>query len=162
MTGYACDRCPLAFEVGYVAYWDLSGGCVNYVCRHCGTMHKIEHLRCQPDMLYSAMGPVLAMIEEPLDTGNGKWPTAPRLPISDDSWRLIGPLPTAEEYLQGFFVIPRRGQAVVLEEIACGYCGRIGGLVSHEWPLNANGRWPWFEENCPVCSGLLRFVYVSS
>jgi hypothetical protein len=28
MTGYVCDRCPLAFEVGYYRYWDLSGGFV--------------------------------------------------------------------------------------------------------------------------------------
>jgi hypothetical protein len=162
LTGYVCDRGPLAFEVGYYGYWDLSGGCVKYVCCHCGTMHKIEHLQRQPDTLYAAPGPVRAMVEEPLDTGDGQTHTTPRLPITDDSWRLVGPLPTAEEFLQGLFILPRRAQAVALDRVACGHCGRVGGLVSREWPLSAAGEWPAFGENCPVCTGPLRWVYVDT
>ena len=162
MTGYVCDRCPLAFEVGYYAYWDLSGGCVKYVCRHCGTMHKIEHLQRQPDRLYAAPGPIRAMVEELVDAGGGKTDAVLRLPLKDDEWRLLGPLPTAEEFLQGLFILPLRAQAVALERIACGHCKRVGGLVSREWPLTAAGEWPAFGESCPVCTGSLRWVYVDT
>lgn len=160
MNCYACDRCPLAFEVGYYGYWDLSGGCVKYVCRHCGTMHKIEHVQRQPDMLYAADGPIRALVEERLEMGDGQTHTSLRLPIRDSSWKLIGPLPTAEEFLQGMFILPRRAQAVALERVACDYCKQVGGLVSHEWPLSASGEWPAFGESCPLCMGLLRCVYV--
>jgi hypothetical protein len=162
VTGYVCESCPLAFEVGYYGYWDLSGGCVKYVCRHCGTMHKIEHLQGQSDLLYAAEGPIRAMVEIPLDTGNDQSHTSLHLPIKDDSWRLVGPLPTAEEFLEGRFILPQRAQAVELGQVACAHCKSVGGLLSREWPLSAAGNWPAFGDCCPVCQGHLRWVYVDT
>jgi hypothetical protein len=162
VTGYVCDRCPLAFEVGYYGYWDLSGGSVTYVCRHCGTMHKIEHLERQLHQLYTAPGPIRAMVEVVLDTGDGRVHTSPGLPLTDDSWQLVGPLPTAQKFLQGWFILPERAQAVALERVPCAHCQGLGGLVSHEWPLSAAGTWPCFGESCPVCAGPLRLVYVDT
>jgi hypothetical protein len=162
MTGYARDRCPLAFEIGYYGYWDLSGGCVKYICRHCGTMHKIEHLQRQSDMLYAVDGPVRSMVEVPVESADGETHKLLRLPITHESWRLVGPLPTAAEFLQGLFILPRRAQAVMLDRIPCAHCQRVGGLVSREWPLSAAGTWPAFGESCPVCRGPLRWVYVET
>jgi hypothetical protein len=162
VIGYVCDRCPLAFEVGWYGYWDLSGGCVKYICRHCGTMHKIEHLQLQPDMLYKAPGPVRAMVEVPFESVGGETHTMTRLPITDESWCLVGPLPTAAEYLKGMFILPDRAQAIALDCLACAHCGVVGGLVSSEWPLSAAGTWPAFGECCPVCVGPLQWVYVDT
>jgi len=162
MTGYVCDRCPLAFEVGYYGYWDLSGGCVKYVCCHCGTMHKIEHLQQQPDMLYAALGPIRAMTEVPFEMPDGKTHASLHLPLAEDSWRLVGPLPTAEEYMQGLFILPDRAQAVSRERVGCGYCGLAGGLLSNEWPSGDYGEHPAFGDNCPVCQGLVHVVYVDT
>lgn len=162
MTGYVCEHCPLAFEVGYYVYWDLSGGCVKYVCRYCGTMHKIEHKERLPDMLYALDGPIRAMVEVPLHTCVGESVLVTQLPITEDSWRLVGPLPTAETYLRGFFVVPHRAQAVRLDRLACVHCGRIGGLVSREWPLDADAKWPSFGDQCPVCQSPLRWVYIDT
>ena len=152
MNAYICENCPLAFEVGWYGYWDLPGGCVTYVCSHCGTMHKIEHLEQQPDMLYAVDGPTREMVEEPLNTCDGL-----RLPIS--AWRLVGPLPTAAVFLKGWFILLTRAQAVALDQVTCAHCERVGGLVSLEWPLTPAGE-PVLRENCPVCMGTLRFMYL--
>jgi hypothetical protein len=72
MNGYVCNNCPLAFEVGYYGYWELSGGCVRYVCRHCGTMHQIEHLQNQPDMLFAVAGPIRSMVEDTFVSYDGE------------------------------------------------------------------------------------------
>jgi hypothetical protein len=162
MTGYVCDSCPLAFEVGWYGYWDLSGGCIKYVCRHCGTMHKIEHLQRQPDMVFAAPGPIRAMVEELLYLPDGQTHTTLYLPLAEDSWRLVGPLPTADEYLQGLFILPDRAQAVALGRVACGYCGQVGGLLSSVWPRGENGLCPAFGDNCPVCRGPVYEVYVDT
>jgi hypothetical protein len=161
MTGYVCKRCPLAFEVGYYGYWDLSGGCVKYICRHCGTMHKIEHRQRQPDMLFALAGPIRSMVDVPFETHDGKTYSSLRLPLTEDSWQAVGPLPTADQYLRGLFILPDRAQAVALDHVACAHCGRAGGLLSNEWPLGADGSWPSFGENCPVCKGDLQSVYVA-
>ena len=161
MTGYVCEHCPLAFEVGWYGYWDLSGGSVIYVCRYCGTMHKIEHKERKPDMLYSLDGPIRTMVEVPLQTYDGKTIFSTQLPITEDSWRLVGPLPTAETLLRGFRLI-RRAQAVRADQIACDQCGGVGGLVSNEWPLDADGKWPPFGDHCPVCQSPLQWVYVAT
>ena len=162
MTGYVCDRCPLAFEVGYYGYWDLSGGCVKYVCRNCGTMHKIEHRQHQPDMLFVAEGPIRTMAEEQIELPDGRTDTSLWLPITDESWRLVGALQTADKNLQGRFILPDRAQAVALDRLACGHCGEAGGLMSREWPLDSNGNWPAFGDNCPVCDGPLQWVYADT
>lgn len=147
MTGYVCDRCPLAFEVGCYGYWDLSGGCAKYVCRHCGTMHKIEHLQRRPDSLHAVDGPIRAMVETPLEAYDGQTHTSLHLPITEESWRLVGLVPTGEECQPGQLILPNCPQAV-LDRVACAYCNRVGGLVS-----------PAIGDNCPVCAGPLQWVY---
>ncbi len=162
MTGYVCDRCPLAFEVGYYGYWDLSGGCVQYVCRRCGTMHKVEHLQNQPDMLFALDAPIRGMVDLPFQSSDGTEQSHPHLPVADDSWRAVGPLPTAVEYMRGMFVLPDRAMAAALGTVACHYCGTVGGLVSYRWPLSPEGTWPSFGDRCPVCRGDLRESYVDT
>jgi len=160
MVGLVCERCPLAFEVGYYGYWDLSGGCVKYICRHCGTMHKIEHLQCQEDILFALDGPIRAMVEEPWVTPDGETQSESHLPVTEDSWRMIGTLPTAIEFLQGWFILPVRAQAVALDRVTCAHCGCVGGLLSREWPLKADGTKPELEDNCPVCGEHLKWLYL--
>ncbi len=162
MTGYVCQRCPLAFEVGYYGYWDLSGGCVKYVCRLCGTMHKIEHLQRKPDMLFALSGPIRRMVDVSFETPNGETHSSQHLPVIDESWLFVGTLPTAAKYLEGMFILPIRAQAVTLEHLACAHCGGIGGLVSNAWPLAADGSSPMFGESCPVCKEELQWVYVDT
>lgn len=129
MIGYECGRCPLAFEVGYYGYWDLSGGCVKYVCRHCGTMHKTEHVVGQPDLLYSLAGPIRGMVEETIEL-NGETHTTRHLSIADSDWRLLGPLPTADEFVRGLFILPDRIKASAVEQAVCGHCNKTGSLGS--------------------------------
>jgi hypothetical protein len=162
MVGYVCERCPLAFEVGDHHYEDLSGGCVKYVCRHCGTMHKIEHLQRQPDMLFALPGPIRSMVGVPFETHDGGTDSSPHLPVTEEMWQPVGQLPTADEYLQGLFILPDRAQAVALDRVACASCGCVGGLVSQGWPLASDGSCPSFGESCPVCKGDLRWVYVDT
>ena len=162
MTGYVCERCPLAFEVGYYGYWERPGGCVKYVCRHCGTMHKVEHLPGRPDMLFSLPGPIRSMVEVPFETPDGGTGSDSHLPVTDGMWQPVGPLPTAGEHLRGRFVLPDRARAVGLDRVACAHCGCAGGLVSREWPLAPDGSWPSFGESCPVCKGDLQWVYVDT
>ena len=35
MRGYLCERCPLAFEIGGYAFWELDGRREQAVCRAC-------------------------------------------------------------------------------------------------------------------------------
>src|SRR3954470_17579013 len=45
MRGYLCERCPLAFEIGGYAFWELDGRLEQAVCRSCGTMHRLTERR---------------------------------------------------------------------------------------------------------------------
>ncbi|MBN9120054.1 MAG: hypothetical protein J0I06_12970 [Planctomycetes bacterium] len=45
MRGYPCERCPLAFEIGGYAFWELDGRLEQAVCRACGTMHRLTERR---------------------------------------------------------------------------------------------------------------------
>ena len=94
MTAYACRKCPIVFQVGYWTYWDIPGGCAQYICRFCGTMHRIEHRDNQPDILFALQGPIYALVEEVLETHDGEKYTVRVLPMSDDSWRRVKELPT--------------------------------------------------------------------
>jgi hypothetical protein len=87
--------------------------------------------------------------------------SSPGLPISEDSWRRIGELPTSLE-LQRELVIPKRIAGVQLGQLACSFCGKIGRLVSRYWPTDAQGNWPVFGEGCPRCGEKLELVYVNT
>lgn len=161
MTGYTCKRCPLAFEIGYYVYWDLSGGCSQYVCCECGTMHRIDHRDGQPDVLFALAGPISVMIDVVHEDYAGNKFSSPALPISEDSWKRIGDLPTSED-LQCEPVIPKRIVGVQLDRLPCSFCEKLGQLVSHEWPTDAQGNWPAFGDGCPKCGEKLELVYVST
>lgn len=162
MIGYICKRCPLAFEVGYTVYWDLSGGCRKLICRHCGTMHKIEHLDQKPDLLFALAGPIRSMVDERFDLHDGDTIYHPRLPDDAESWRTVGPLPTAIEYLHGPFVLPDRARMGALDQVTCAHCGCAGVLVPDEWSSGLGRGSNSFGEDCPVCKGALESVYVST
>jgi hypothetical protein len=122
-------------------------------------MYKIEHRKQQPDILFALPGPIRAMEEVSFETHLGETVSMPQLPVTEDMWHSVGPLPTADEYLNGSFILPHRAQAVALDRVACANCGCVGGLVSQRWPAAEDDSWPSFGENCPVCNGALRWVY---
>lgn len=148
MTGYECKRCPLAFEVGYYGYWDLSGCCSRYVCCECGTMHQIDHRDGKPDVLFAQPGPISAMIDVIRVDYAGQKFSCRELGINR-TWRKIGELPTSAE-VQCVWVIPKRIAGVRLEQITCACCGIVGKLV-----LDVG-------DNCPRCFGKLDLVYVDT
>jgi hypothetical protein len=161
MTCYVCKHCPLAFEVGYYGYWDLSGCCSQYVCCACGTMHRIDHRDGKPDVLFALNGPISAMIQVVREDCAGQEFNSSELPITEDSWRRIGELPTPAE-LQRERVIPNRACGIDLEGLRCSFCGTVGRLVSHEWPTDKKGNWPVFGDRCPMCGQALELVYVNT
>jgi hypothetical protein len=153
MTGYICERCPLAFEVGYRAFWDLPGGCDQLVCRHCGTMHRVEYHPGRPDTLLAVDGPVRSMVREPPGADEQARPSSwLRLPAAGDLWQAVGSLSAADEGLQGPSAQPGGVPITPLGHVACAHCGVVGGLVSDRQ----------FGDNCPVCRGDLHAVYVDS
>lgn len=153
MTGYICQRCPLAFEVGFSCYQDLTGGCVQVVCHHCGTIHKIEFPNGKRDTLYALAGPILATAEIQSEMHSSNY-----LAFAWDSWRLLGTLPTIRDLRRGT-LIDRVG-ALELDSIACAHCQRVGGLGCRKNPRLADSPWAWFGDNCPVCNGPLECVYI--
>jgi hypothetical protein len=155
MRGYVCKQCPLAFEIGSCIYWGVSGGYDQLVCRHCGTMHRVEFLEGQPDMLFAVSGPVRAMVEKTRESG--KTHTRLDVPITKESWQPVGPLPPADMRLS--LDAPGVARAAILAHLPCAHCGGIGGLVSLEWPLGPDGGWPCFGNNCPVCGGDIECAY---
>ena len=161
MTGYVCKGCPIAFEIGWHGYRDGSGCCSQYVCCACGTMHFIEHVYGQPDVLFALPGPIPAMVEVTGDDGSGEKFTDLHLPFPAESWRRIGELPTAPAVQHGGKAQDRI-HAVALERIVCAFCGTSGRLVSEEWPTDERGNWPVFGERCPRCGGELESIYVTS
>ncbi len=151
MVGYFCERCPLAFEVGYRVYWDLDGACAQYVCRHCGTMHRIDHSPERPEMVFTAAGPVRFMVSKP--SGANETLLAflqPSLP--EVLWQAVGCLPAADPDPQGTSIRPADAWPSRLGHVVCAYCGIAEGLVSGES----------FGDNCPVCQSDLQAVYVDS
>jgi hypothetical protein len=159
MTCYICHNCPVVFEIGYYGYWDTVGGCVKYVCKYCGTMHKIEHESGKPDLLSAVDGPIRELKYSTVTNPDKSTFEDPYIPVTEDSWKLIGPLPTGEEFLGDLFILPHRAKAVELSRIHCAYCRREGGLVTNEWPLDRDGNWPIFGDNCPVCHSTIDSVY---
>jgi hypothetical protein len=149
MTAYECKHCPLAFQVGYYGYWDLSGCCSQYVCCECGTMHRIDHRDSRPDVLFAQPGPILAMIEVTNEDYAGQKFSSPELPIAEDSWRRVGELPTSPE-LQRERIFPNRVAGVRVDQVACSCCGRVGRLV-----LDVG-------HDCPKCGEKLDLVYVDT
>ena len=69
VVAYICDRCPLAFEVGEFAHWDLNGHTLKAVCGGCGTMHWLESVRGSCRVL-ALPGPVRSL---PLVTRESAW-----------------------------------------------------------------------------------------
>jgi hypothetical protein len=161
MTCYTCKRCPLAFQVGYYGYWDLTGCCSQYVCCACGTMHKIEHLNGKPDVLFALAGPIPALVDVIIKDCAGKAHTMRQLPIGPDSWRRIGELPTFPE-LKEQRIFPKRVSGLQLDRLSCSFCGVVGQLVSHEWPRDSKGNWPQFGDGCPMCGEKLDLEYVDT
>jgi hypothetical protein len=151
MTCYTCKNCPLAFVVGYSVYWDLSGGYSQYVCRECGTMHRIDHRDGQPDVLLAIPRPILATVDVVRQDCAGQDFTSTELPISENSWCRIGEIPTPAQ-MRHERVIPKRAAEVRLDGLACTFCGTVGRLVSHEA----------FGDGCPKCGEKLELVYVDS
>src|SRR5687768_2886456 len=118
MTAYECKHCPLAFQVGYYGYWDLSGCCSQYVCGACGTMHRIDHRHRRPDVLFAQPGPILAMIDVVREDCAGQKFSSLELLITEDSWCRVGELSTSPE-LQCERSVPNRTAGVQLEQVAC-------------------------------------------
>lgn len=159
MTGYFCRHCPLAFEVGYDVYSDLTGGYSQYVCCGCGAMHRIEHRIGKPDVVFAQAAPIRAMVDVEFESADGTKHTTPWVPYEAVLWNRISELTTSEA-LRHESVLPKRIRAIRFDELACSVCGRVGSLVSNEWPTDANGNWPIFGECCPVCRKEIQLVYV--
>jgi hypothetical protein len=149
MTAYECKHCPLAFQVGSYGYWDLSGCCSQYVCGKCGTMHRINHRGGSPDVLFAQPGPILAMIDVVREDYAGQKFSSTELPITEESWRRVGELPTSAE-LQRVRFIPDRIDGVPLAQVACSCCGTVGRLVLE------------VGDDCPKCGEKLDVVYVDT
>jgi hypothetical protein len=147
MDGYACKHCPLAFEIGSDAYWDLSGGYSQYICLDCGTMHRVDHRHGKPDVLFAVAGPISAMVPVIREDFAGDKHTFLELPVCAQSWRRIGELPTLPE-LQQERVLPTRIAGVQLSHFPCSFCGAVGRL-----------NWPRFGACCPKCGEKLEMVY---
>jgi hypothetical protein len=162
MVGYSCHRCPLAFEVGWFLRGDLSCAVVYYICRHCGTMHKTEHRDQQPDLLHALNGPILEMEKQSFTTFDDETVLHPNLPLEETSWQFVGPLPLIIQPDDEPCALVNRARAVAFDRLSCGHCGKVGGFLSEEWPLDVNGKWPAFGEHCPVCNGELVSEYVTT
>ncbi len=138
VIAYTCDHCPLAFEVGEYAHWDLHGDTVKAVCGVCGTTHRLESKRGAYRVL-AWPGPVrlLPLVERVSAWGDGSRCQDYEWPFAELDWQVVAQLPAA----------PALGQ------VACGRCGTVGRLVSLE-QVSVAGR-----ERCPVCSGSLAMAY---
>ncbi|MFO0969767.1 MAG: hypothetical protein U0793_29780 [Gemmataceae bacterium] len=81
---FACDACPLAFQVGEVFYTDFGGYQENLVCYGCGTMHRLIEKKktCRQ---FAVGGPMrdLAEVHAP-----------------DSAWRLIGAVEDVSKWRQ--------------------------------------------------------------
>ena len=151
MNVYHCQRCPLAFQVGYNVFWDLTGGWAWYVCLHCGTMHRIDHLKNGLDQLYALDGPIRAMTEEIFTMPDQEEIRQLRLWIDLESWQLIKSLPAGTTAIGEKYILPKRIEAVALDQISCAHCGQLGGLKG--------GIEERFGEICPLCQGPLEMYY---
>lgn len=170
MRGYLCDRCPLAFEIGGYAFWELDGRLEQAVCRACGTMHRLTERRgvCEVTAL---PGPVRALPlikrtaewyaarydQEALELlarwGGNPWP-APGEESSDYEW------PFTETDWQSVGSHP--GGIAALGRLDCSRCGAAGRMQSLEWPPHPDGFWVSFRDECPVCGGPMPFLYDST
>jgi hypothetical protein len=170
MHGYLCERCPLAFEIGGGTYWELDGRLEQAVCRACGTMHRLTESKgaCEVAAL---PGPVRAL---PLVTRTAEWYAgrydqdflqllaengvninpAPGEEISDYEW----PFTAADWESIG----QHPGGIGNLRQFACVRCRAGGQMQSLEFPPHADGFWLSFREVCPMCSGPMPCLYVST
>lgn len=142
MRAFVCERCPLAFEVGGYAYWDLTGHCQQVVCMACGTMHRLEeqHGVCR---VLALPGPVRHLKRVKRVDPDGAEYEDYEWPWSKEDWQQVGSARNANDF----------------ERVLCSRCGSVGKLVSLEWPRANNGEWPIFGERCPLCGGPLPWVY---
>jgi hypothetical protein len=136
VVGYVCDQCPLAFEIGEYAYWDLTGSCTKAVCARCGVMHRLEKQRGAGRLLALPM-PIrsLPLVTRLSAWGDGSEVTDYEWPYAENDWELIANFPVAPP----------------LEQLACARC-EASGQLKDELRSDEN-------ERCPVCQGSLASVY---
>lgn len=167
MRGYLCDHCPLAFEIGGYAFWELDGRLEQAVCRACGTMHRLTEWRggCEVAAL---PGPVRSLpyvtrtaewyasrydpeiLELIAKAGCTPWP-APgeessnyEWPFTESDWEPVGTHP---------------GGVVVLGHLTCARCGVAGRMQSLTFPPHPDGFWVSFRDVCPLCGRPMPFLY---
>lgn len=170
MRGYLCDRCPLAFEIGGYAFWELDGRLEQAVCRVCGTMHRLTERRAGCEVT-ALPGPVRSL---PLVRKTAAWYAAHHdeatlqwlagygvntnpapgeesadyeWPFTEADWQPVGRHP---------------GGIKALDRLACSQCGAVGRMQSLEWPPHPDGFWVSFRDVCPLCGGPMPFLYDST
>jgi hypothetical protein len=141
VVAYVCNHCPLIFEVGEYAHWDLHGDRVKAVCGACGTMHRLETKRGMCRLLaWPAPVRSLPLVERESAWGDGSSYQDNEWPFAESDWQVVAQLPAAP----------------VLGQVACGRCGTVGRLMPRE-QISVAGC-----ERCPVCSGLLAMAYLDT
>lgn len=165
--GYLCERCPLFFEIGGYAFWELDGQLEEAVCRACGTMHRLTERRgvCEVTTL---PGPVRGL---PRVAKTAEWFTSHYDETTLELLAAFGvntkPVPGEEssDYEWPFTeadwqpVGRHPGGIKALGQLACARCGATGQMQSLEFPPHPDGFWVSFREVCPLCGGPMPFLY---
>jgi hypothetical protein len=143
LRGYFCRRCPLAFEIGGYAFWELNGRLEQAVCTACGTMHRLteQNGTCQVTAL---AGPVRDLPLVTRQSVAGREYQDYDWPFTEADWQPLGEHP---------------GGIEALVTLACARCGSVGAMQTLTVPPHPDGFWVSFREACPLCDGPMPALY---
>ena len=134
MDTFLCECCKLAFEVGGHMYWELDGRCEQFVCRKCGTMHRLEEA-AQGSQLLSLTGPASIEIVKPKSG-----------PQEMAFWEHIWSFAQTDWQQHEFFPCNIEN----LQQINCINCHQSIPIKDEVLPEN---------ERCPRCTHPMTFLY---